>query len=187
MVVATSSTKASSLVDVGVLDDAHHGVVLAPHHAVVSGGVGQYGGEQRGRGPGVAVVAHQGGQRGRAHERRVAGKHHDVAVGVDEAVGEGGEPDGQRVAGPELRGLLDELDGQRARRVVDERLRDPVAPVAHHHDDLVHGKLGQGVEHVEDHGTAAQPVQGLGTRRAHPGPLAGGEHDGRERPHLHAV
>ena len=104
MVVATSSTKASSSRDLGRLHHAHHGVVLAPHHPVVAGGVGQHRGEQRGGGAGHAVVAHQGGQRGRAHEWGVAGQHHDVAVGVDEPVGQGGEPDGQGVAGPELRG-----------------------------------------------------------------------------------
>ncbi len=187
MVVATSSTKASSSRTSAASTTRHHGVVLAPDHAVVAGGVGQHRGEQRRRRPGGAMVAHQRGQRGGAHQRRVAGEHHDVAVGVDEPVGEGGEPDGEGVAGPELRGLLDELDGERARGVVDEGLGHPVTPVSHHHDDLVHGKLGQRVEDVEDHGAAAQPVQGLGARRAHPCPLAGGEDDGRERPHLHAV
>ncbi len=45
-----------------------------------------------------------------------------------------------------------------------------------------HRDLGQGVEDVEDHGSAAQPVQRLGPGRAHPGPLAGGEHDRGQRP-----
>ena len=72
------------LVHIGGLHHAHHGVVLASHHAVVAGGVGQHGGEQRGRGAGAAMVADQGGEGGRAHQWRVAGKHHDVAVGVDE-------------------------------------------------------------------------------------------------------
>ena len=43
------------------------------------------------------------------------------------------------------------------------------------------GQLGQRVEDVEHHGPPAQPVQGLGARRAHPGPLAGGEHHRRQR------
>ena len=42
-------------------------------------------------------------------------------------------------------------------------------------------ELGQRVEHVEHHRPAAQVVQGLGPVRAHPGALAGGEHDGGER------
>jgi hypothetical protein len=59
--------------------------------------------------------------------------------------------------------------------------------MAHDHDHLVHGELGQRVEDVEDHGTAAQPVEGLGARRAHACPLAGGEDDSGERPRVHAV
>ena len=51
-----------------------------------------------------------------------------------------------------------------------------------HHDDPVDRQLGQGVEDVQDHGATAQPVQGLGTGRAHPGAVPGGQHHGRERP-----
>ena len=56
------------------------------------------------------------------------------------------------------------------------------AAVADHHDHPGHRHLGQRVEHVEDHGSAAQPVQGLGPGRAHPGALAGGQHHRRQLP-----
>ena len=82
---------------------------------------------------------------------------------------------------PRWLGLLDELDIQPARGVVDERLGHPLATVAHHHHDPVDVELGQRVEHVQDHRSAAQPVQGLGAVRAHPGPLAGGQDDGGQR------
>ena len=42
-------------------------------------------------------------------------------------------------------------------------------------------RLGERVEDVEHHRPAAQQVQRLGARRAHPGALAGGEDDGRQR------
>jgi hypothetical protein len=59
--------------------------------------------------------------------------------------------------------------------------------VAHHDDDLLGRELGQRVEDMEDHRSPAQTVQGLRTRRAHPCPLAGGEHHGRQRTVGHAV
>jgi hypothetical protein len=53
-------------------------------------------------------------------------------------------------------------------------------------DDLLGRQLGQRVEDMEDHGPTTQTVQGLRTRRAHPCPLAGGEHDSRQRTVGHA-
>ena len=91
------------------------------------------------------------------------------------------------VAGSELFGLFHEGDGQRRRRVIDQRLRDPFTAVAHHDHDLLRRELGQRVEDVEDHRSAAQTVQGFRTRRTHPCPLAGGEHHSRKRTVGHAV
>ena len=122
----------------------------------------------------------QGGQGGRPEERGVPGQDHHVAVVVAVVVGEPGEGHRHGVPGPPLLDLLDELDGHARRRVLDERLGHPLGPVADHHHHPGHRQLGQRVEHVEDHRAAAQAVQGLGAGRAHPGPLAGGQHHRRQ-------
>ena len=113
------------------------------------------------------------------------GQHHHVAVVVAVVVGQAGQGHRHGVPGPPLLDLLDELDGHARRGVLDQRLGHPLGPVAHHHHHPVHRQLGQGVEHVEHHGAPAQPVQRLGTGRAHPGPLAGGQHHRGERPAGH--
>jgi hypothetical protein len=71
--------------------------------------------------------------------------------------------------------------------MIDQCLRHPFAPVPDDDHDPLGRQFGQRVEDVQDHGATAQAVQRLRTRRAHPGPLAGGEDNGRKRPHLHAV
>ena len=43
--------------DLGTLDDADDGVVLAPHDTVVAGGIGKKGGEERGRRTRVPVLS----------------------------------------------------------------------------------------------------------------------------------
>jgi hypothetical protein len=111
MVVATSSTSLS-VGDLRGLHHPHHGVVLAPHDAVVARRIGQDGGEQRGRRSRVAVMTHQGGQGRGAHQRGVAGQHHHVPVGVDQALGQPRDPHGHGIAGSELFLLLHEGDGQ---------------------------------------------------------------------------
>jgi hypothetical protein len=175
------------VVHLGPFHHAHDGVVSPPHHTVVARRVQQGCGEKCGRRARVAVVAHQGGQRGRPHQGGVAGEHHHVPVGVDQTFGQSRDPHGHGVAGPELFRLFDEGDGQRRRRVVDQGLGHPFAAMSDHHDDLLGRQLGQRVEDVEDHRSAAETVQGLRTRRAHPCPLAGGEHDSRQRTVGHAV
>jgi hypothetical protein len=181
------------LIDIGLahglgrLHHAHDAVILTPHDAVVAGGIGKHGREQSGRRPRVTVVAHQRRQRRGPYQRGVARKDHHVTVGIDQALGQTGDAHSHGIAGSELFRLFHEVDGQRRRRVIDQCLGDPFAPVADDDDDLLGRQLGQSVEDVENHRPPAQTVQGLRTRRAHPCPFAGGEHHGRQRTVGHAV
>ena len=98
-----------------------------------------------------------------------------LVVGV--VVREGGQGHQHGVAGTPLDLLLDEVEAQAGRGLLADRLGHPGAAVADHHHRPVEVQLGQGVQDVQDHGPAAQPVQRLRALGAHPGPLAGGEHD----------
>ena len=116
--------------------------LLVADDAAVAGGVVDAGGEQRAGRPGEAVLHDEGGEGVGPHERGVAGQDHDVAVvgvGVAEVLGEAGQAHGDGVAGAPLDPLLDELEGDRARLLL-ERLDDPVGPVADHDD----GPVGPG-------------------------------------------
>ena len=83
---------------VAVLDDAGDALVLAhPHDAAVAGGVVEPGGEDRARGVGAAVLAHQRGDGVGPQQRRVAGEHEHVEVVVEVVVvGQAGEADRER-------------------------------------------------------------------------------------------
>ena len=61
-----------------------------------------------------------------------------------------------------------------------DRLGDVLGAVPHDDDDAIERERGEGVEDVEDHGTAAQRVQHLGRARPHARALAGRGHDGSE-------
>ena len=101
-----------------------------------------------------------------------------LLIGV--IVGEGGQGDQHRVAGTPLGPLLDEIEAQARRRLLGDRLGHPGPTVAYHHHGPLEVELGQGVQDVQHHGPAAQPVQRLGALRAHPGPLPGGQHHRRQ-------
>ena len=120
---------------------------------------------------------HQRGERLGPQQRRVA-REHDHVLHLVVVVGQPRQPDGQRVAGPRLGELLDEFDLHGRRRVLHEGLGDPFTPVADDDHDAPHVDLGHGVEHVQDHGAAAQEVQRFGAFGAHPRPLPGGQDDG---------
>ena len=86
----------------------------------------------------------------------------------------------RRTASPVPRGVVLERERRPARRttvgdrldrrrVDDDRRSAPVAPV---------GRARPGVEHVGEHRPAAQRVEDLGQRRAHPRAEAGRQHDG---------
>ncbi len=123
---------------------------------------------------------HEGGQCGRAQQGGVPGEDHHVAVVAPLLVGQPGEGHGHGVPGAPLLDLLHELDGHARRGVLDQGLGHPLGPVTDHHHHPGHRQLGQGVEDVEHHRTPAQPVEGLGAGRTHPGPLAGGQHHRRQ-------
>ena len=89
--------------------------LLVAHDAAVARRVVEPGGEQRGGGVGDAVLGGERGERLGAQQRRVAGHHEDVVLGV-EVVGERGERDAHGVAGAALHALLDELDRHLGRR-----------------------------------------------------------------------
>ena len=107
-----------------------------------------------------------------------AKKDEKFAPVVDVVVGEDGQGDRHRVSGAPLDVLLDELDEQAGRALLVEGLGDLLGGVAHHDHGPLDLEADQGVEDVEDHGPAAQAVQGLGQRRAHARPLPSGKHDG---------
>ena len=68
----------------------------------------------------------------------------------------------------------------RRRRVLHERLGDPLAAVPDDDHDPPDVDLGHGVEHVQDHRPATQEVQRLRALGAHARALAGGQDDGGE-------
>ena len=96
-------------IGVGLLDDAVDPALGVAHDAAVAGRIVDPGGQQRGRGVGVAVLGGQPGQ-GLGPEQRDVARHDDQVVLEVEVVGEGGERHADRVAGAPLVGLLDELD-----------------------------------------------------------------------------
>ena len=180
MEVLISRTASSSSDGVDVLDHPGHRIVAAPDHPSVAGGIVELGRQQGGGIVRDPVLVHEGGQGGRAEERGVPGQDHDVPVVVAVVVGETGEGHGHGVAGPPLLDLFDELDGHARRRMLDERLGHPLGPVADDDHHPGHRQLGQGVQHMEDHGPTAQAVERLGSGRAHPGSLTCGQHHRRQ-------
>ena len=119
------------------------------------------------------------GQRLRAEQRRVGEDDEDVVLTV-EVVGEGGEAHGDGVAGAALHRLLDEFDRHVGEELLLDRLGDVFGAVPDDDDDAIERERGEGVEHVQDHGAAAQRVQHLGRARPHARALAGRGHDGSE-------
>jgi len=118
------------------------------------------------------VRLHQAGERGRAQQRRVAGKHHDVAVVERVVLGQGGHGDAGCVARPPLPVLFDELDGETRRALLEQRLGDALGGVTDDDDGAIDRQLGQRVEDVQQHGPTTEHVQGLRPLRPHPSALA---------------
>ena len=164
---------------VALLHDAGDVAAGVAHHAPVARGVVEAGGEHGGGAVAEAVLAGEHGQRLRAQQRGVGEDDEDVVLTV-EVVGEGGEPHGDGVAGAPLHRLLDEFDRHVGEELLLDRLGDVFGAVPHDDDDAVERQRGEGVEHVQDHGTAAQRVQHLGRARPHAGALARRGHDGSE-------
>ena len=113
-------------------------------------------------------------ERLRAQQGRVGEDDEDVVLTV-EVVGEGGEADGYGVAGAPLHRLLDEFDRDVGDELLLDRLGDVFGAVPDDDDDAVERERGERVEHVQQHGTAAQRVQHLGVpdRMRVPSPAAG--------------
>src|SRR5581483_4545755 len=168
---------------VALFDHAHDVAVLAADDAAVAGGVVGVRGEHRARRTGEAVLLDEPGDRGGAQQRRVTGQHEHVAV-VEVVVGEDRQPDAHRVAGPPLDVLLDEVEGEVGRLLL-QLLRDEVGAVTDDDHRLVDRGLPERVEHVEHHGAAAQQVQRLGPCGPHARAFAGGENDGGQRSFRH--
>ena len=172
----------SSVVGVVLVHDARHAPVLVAHDPRIAVRLGELGGEQR-RGAVAGSVALDERSEGRGpHQRRVAGKHDDVAlveVGV-EGGGKARERDGNGVSGAPRRGLFDELDREVRGRLGLDGLGHLGRPVPDDDDDPLDGELGQRVEHVEHHRPSAQAVERLRRPRAHAGSLSRREHDGRQ-------
>ena len=143
------------------------------------------GGEHGARRVGAGGALDQRGDGGGPQQRRVAGQHEHVGVGVVElVVGKAVSADADGVAGAALDVLLDELE-RHLGRGVQELLGDPLGAVADDDDRAPDLAVRERVEHVEHHGPPAQQVQRLGPGRPHPGALAGGEDDGGEGPRGH--
>ena len=114
------------------------------------------------------------------HQRGVARQHDEVAFQKVRTGLEAGERDRGGVAGAQGFDLFDELDAQVGGNLGLDRLDHVGRTEADHDDDTIDRQLGEGVKHVEEHRTPADPVEGLRHGRAHPGPLARGENDRRE-------
>ena len=170
---------------VGLLDHPVHPVVGAADDAAVAGRVVEPGGQHgAGRlGPRWAATS----------AATVAGRSSGVSPGSTRTSPSSSSrssspntvsPTLHRVAGAALHVLLDEVEVQVGRLLL-QLLRDPLGAVA----DDDHGPagiaVGQRVEHVEEHGPAAQQVQRLGPGRAHAHALTGGQHDGGQRAGAH--
>ena len=145
---------------VAVLDDPRDATVLAADDAPETEGFVHDRGEDRRRGILDAVLGRELGDGLGAHERRVARQHEDVVVGVE--IVEHREGDAHGVAGAALDPLLHELDRHLGDELLLQRLGDVFGGVADDDDDPFERKLGQGVDDVEHHRTAAQRVQHLG-------------------------
>ena len=112
----------------------------------------------------------------------VAGQHEDVVFGVEVLEGARGEGDADGIAGAALDALFDELDRHFGDKLILERLDHPLCAVTDHdHDAFQHLELGQRVDDVQDHGTAAQLVQDLRRPGTDPRALPGGQHNSGER------
>ena len=112
----------------------------------------------------------------------VAGEHEDVVFGVEIVERARRERDGYRVAGAALHALLDELHRHLGHELLLQRLDDPLGAVTDDdHDPFEHAQLGERVDHVQHHRSAAQLVQHLRRTGAQAHPLTGGEHHGSKR------
>ena len=167
---------------IGLLDDVvGPALVVADQPAEVRREVVELGGEQGRRGVGLAVVAGEPGQHLRAHERRVARHHQDIAVDVG-VIRERRQTNADRVAGAALHALLDEFDRHLARDLLLERLGDPLGPVAHDDHDPLERQCDERVHHVEQHRPSTERMQHLGCLGAHTRTLTRGEDHGSQRP-----
>ena len=169
---------------VGLLDDAGHPVVLAdPQDASVAGGILHPCRQDRAGRAALSMAVHQRPDRLLAQQRRVSGEDEHVVLlaVVQVVVGQSCQADRHCVAGAPLHPLLDEPEPQPG-TVLRELLGDPLRSVPHHHDRAFELFGRQRVEHVEDHGPAAEQVQRLWSGRAHPAALPGSEDHGGQVP-----
>ena len=119
----------------------------------------------------------QVGEGGCVEQRDVAGDDHHGAV---EVVGQRGQPASDGMAGAQLLVLHGDVDA--AAQSVGERVdggRHQLAVLTDHHDDVLRGDLGDGVQGVRQNAAARQRVQHLGGVRPHPGTGSGGHDDHR--------
>ena len=130
---------------------------------------------------GLAVLTHEGRERGRAQQRGVARENDDVAILGVEVVGEGGEGHRGGVAGAAGNVLLDEVYDQMWRRLLLQGLRHPLGAVADNHHCPFHRQFRKGVEHVQQHRPAHEHVQRLRPGRVHPGALSSRQHHRSQR------
>ena len=79
------------------------------------------------------------------------------------------------------RALLDEVDGKVRGPLLEQRLGDALGGMADDDDGALDRQLGQRVEHVQEHGTAAQHVQRLRAGGPHARAFTGGHHHSGDR------
>ena len=156
---------------VAVLHDAGEPAVLVADDPAVVAGIERLRGERRARAAG-AVSRDEAGDERAGGERMVAVEHHDVAGETAESreAGSGG------IAGAALLVLdrpLHALGEDRGERVVGRRRDDHRA---------LRSDVGDGVEHVGEHGSSAHGVQQLGQVGLHARAEPSREHDHGERP-----
>ena len=150
-----------------------------PQHPSVAGGVVEHRGDGRGR---VAAAEMCGDQLCSVSLRSNGvspGSTMIVESSSRSSPGIAVMPDHRGIAGAALHGLLDEGDMGPARRLLLHLLGDPLGAVPDHHDRAIDIDVGQGMDDVHDHRTAADLVQRLRAGGAHSRALARRQHDRR--------
>jgi hypothetical protein len=145
-----------------VLDDRRHPAVRISHDAAVTERIVEAGGENGGRGIGVAVFEQQRRQ-GRTREQRGVTRQHDDGSTVESGAAGGelgqGDPDG--MAGAVLL-LLD--DGQDPRGDLGDMRRDLLTTMAYDHDQMLGLDGRRCLDDVPEQGATRDLMQDLGRR-----------------------
>jgi hypothetical protein len=113
---------------------------------------------------------------------QLGGQQRNVGVG-DQHVPDGGRDplhsDANRIGGAQLRLLADGRNGTDVVGSAAQFRFDLVGTVTGDHDRMLDTAARERIQDVQQHRSACQMVEDLWQARAHPGPLAGGQDDGR--------